>query len=87
MIDYVYILTHSYEYGENGEYDEVKYLGVYSIEDNAKRAVEFFYGLPGFNKYPKSCFYIGKYQIDKNAGWEEGFISSDEASSIQTSND
>jgi len=70
----VYILQHSYEVGD---FDETKMIGVYSSKEKAKKTIESYKMLPGFKDYPLSCFYIGKYEIDKDH-WTEGFIKADE---------
>ena len=38
----IYLLQHSYQYGENNEYDEVKVLGIFSSKLAAKKAIEFY---------------------------------------------
>lgn len=68
----VYILQHSYDYGENFEYQETKFLGVFSSEKEAQKAVEHHKTLDGFKDYPND-FYIDEYEIDKKY-WSEGFI-------------
>lgn len=69
---YVYLLQHSYEYGEH---EETKIIGIYCSEENALNAIEKYKGLPGFKDYA-DCFYIDKYEIDRNY-WEEGFVKWD----------
>lgn len=71
---YVYLLQHSYEVNE---YDETKIIGVYISEKKALDVIEQYKTLPGFKEY-SDCFYIDKYELDKNH-WEEGFIKSDDA--------
>lgn len=69
----VYVLQHSYDYGENDEFTETKFIGVYSSESAAEKAVERLYKVQGFDKYPKECFNIDAYTIDED-NWTEGFI-------------
>ena len=69
----LYILFHSYEINEDIE--EAKELGVYSSEENAKKAIEFYSKLPGFCDYPIECFVYDKYVVGKcDDGWREGFF-------------
>lgn len=74
----VYLLRHTYEYGKEKEHDCTKELGIYSTYKNAKNAIEFYRNLPGFSNYPKRCFIIERYELDKNTWWSEGFFSWDE---------
>jgi len=69
----VYILQHSYEVGDDGQYDETKLIGVYSTREKAEQVIERYRMLPGFRDYPIGCFHIAKYEIDKDH-WSEGFI-------------
>lgn len=66
----VYVLQHSYEIGD---FEETKFIGVYSSKENATQVVKRYMLLPGFKDYPESCFYIARYQVDKD-NWTEGFI-------------
>jgi hypothetical protein len=74
----VYELVHFRECGENSDSDEIKNLGIYSTEQQAEEAIERYFLLPGFNKYPRSCFIIGECELDKDKAWTDGFTSSDE---------
>lgn len=74
----IYVLQHSYEVGEDGDFDETKMIGVYSSKGKAEKTIEKYKMLPGFKDYPISCFHISEYEIDKDH-WNEGFIKSDEA--------
>jgi len=69
----VYLLQHSYEVGEEEAFDEVKMLGIYSSKEKAEKMVEKYKNIPGFKNCLTSCFYIGKYEIDKDH-WTEGFF-------------
>lgn len=68
---YVYVVQHSYEVDV---YDEIKFIGVYSSEENAKSAVNRLKNKEGFSSFPENCFYINKYLIDED-NWTEGFIT------------
>ena len=61
----VYLLQHYYDYGKESEHEEVKELGVYSTRELAEEARDF----------PLDCFFIAGLTLDKDAGWEEGFVS------------
>ena len=70
----VYLLIHSYSCDE---YDETKILGVYATRENANDAIKRYRDLDGFREYPKECFYISEYILDKDMNWNEGFVSTD----------
>lgn len=74
---FAYVLQHSYEVGEDGSFDEVKLIGVYSSKEKAEQVIRRYIILPGFKDYPIECFHISKYEIDKDQ-WTEGFINWDE---------
>ena len=74
----MYFLYHQYEYGENNENEENKILGIYSSEQEAFKAIERYYKLDGFKKYPKECFGVDEYNVDVDTGWKEGFVNSDD---------
>ena len=74
----VYLLEHAYDYGEDKEHMRAKILGVYYSKEEALFALEGYYQLKDFNEYPKDCFTIDKYNLDKDTGWKEGFIDSDD---------
>lgn len=76
-MDYVYLLQHSYEYGKNLEYNEVKIIGIYSTKLLAEKAVEKYKQLQGFRDYSVECFYIDKYTLDEGS-WTEGFDNADD---------
>ena len=72
----VYLLEHSYVYGEESDFDEAKTLGVYSTRELAEEARDRYAALPGFRDFPLDCFFIAEPTLDKDAaGWEEGFVS------------
>jgi len=68
-------LQHYYDYGKESEHEEVKELGVYSTRELAEEAIDRYATLPGFRDFPLDCFFIAEPTLDKDAGWEEGFVS------------
>lgn len=68
----VFLVEHSYEVGDHGEYDEIKLIGVYSSRVKAEAIVEKYKNLPGFRDYLDG-FHINEHEIDKD-NWTEGFI-------------
>jgi len=70
----IYVLQHSYDYGEDNEHEETKFIGVYSSVEQAKGAINRLKEQEGFRSFSTDCFYIDEYQIDKDQ-WVEGFIS------------
>lgn len=73
-MEFVYVLQHSYEYGDAYEFIETKFIGVYSSIENAKLAIKRLQDKEGFRDYPLDCFYIDKYIINQDH-WQEGFIT------------
>jgi len=71
-----YVLQHSYEVGQDGAFDEVKFIGVYSSRQKAEQVIQRYIVLPGFRDYPIDCFHISEYEIDKDQ-WTEGFTTWD----------
>ena len=69
----VYLLEHSYVYGEESDFDEAKTLGVYSTRELAEEAGDRYAPLPGFRDYPRECFQISKFVVDRDTAWTEGF--------------
>ncbi len=68
----VYLLQHTYLYGENDENEEIKILGIYDSKEKAQQAIIKYRELPGFKDFSDECFSIDEYQL--NAGeWSEGF--------------
>jgi len=59
----VFMVEHSYEVGEDGMYDETKFIGVYSSLQKAEAVVERYKTLPGFKDYIEH-FYINEIKID-----------------------
>lgn len=74
----VYLLQHSYETGDNLQYEETKLIGIYSSQKIAEAKIAEYLKLPGFCDFSKDTFYIDAYEIDKDY-WTEGFISWEEA--------
>ena len=71
MMHSVYILHHYYD--ELNGWEEVKFIGVFSSEEEAEKIIEEYKKLPGF-KYRPNDFCISEYKIDVPA-WTEGFIT------------
>ncbi len=69
----VFPLQHSYVYGEESDYDEVKTLGIYSTRELAEAARDRYAQLPGFRDLSLDCFYLNEHTLDEHTGWEEGF--------------
>ena len=67
----VFILQHCYEH-EYG-HDEIKFIGAYSSEQKADETIKRLKNVGGFRDYPVDCFFIDKYEIDKDH-WTEGFF-------------
>lgn len=68
----VYLLQHSYLYGENDEHEEIKILGIYDSKEKVQQAIIKYRELPGFRDFSDECFSIDEYQL--NVGeWSEGF--------------
>lgn len=79
------MLQHSYEYGENNQYDETKFIGVYSSMEQAKQAIIRLQNITGFKDYPVDCFYIDEYRLDED-NWVEGFVTTEEIEQYQAEN-
>lgn len=56
----MFLLYHSYEYGEQNRHEVKKILGVYSSLKNASEAVNRYKNLQGFYQFLKKCFIIDK---------------------------
>ncbi len=72
----VYILEHVYKVLEE---EEIRFIGVFSTNENAKQAINDLKNMPGFKKYPLECFQIHECKLD-HYEWKEGFINWEEAS-------
>ena len=68
-------LTHARADDEHRDHE--KRVGIYSTRENAEAAREGVSGKPGFRDWLKG-FEIFEVEVDRD-GWEEGFISWDEA--------
>ncbi len=68
-MEYVYFLEHSYE---EGEYDIVTDIAVYSSKVKAEKAICKFQKYPKFKKHPEG-FNIDMYKVDQSE-WGEGFF-------------
>lgn len=67
----VFVLQHVHEISPDNE--EVKLIGVYSTEDQAKVAIQRVIGEPGFRDAPNG-FHIDAYEVDKDH-WTEGYVT------------
>ena len=70
----IYVVQHVHEVDDD---ENVKMIGVYSTEDEAKAAVSRASTKPGFRDHP-DAFQISRYELNKDH-WTEGFISWEEA--------
>lgn len=68
----VYLLQHIYQYGKNGEHDEIKTLGIYTSSEEAENAIKSYKKLDGFRNYSDECFCIDKFELNKGE-WTDGF--------------
>jgi len=66
----VYVLQHV---AKTGDEENVKFIGVYSSEQNAKDAINRFKNKPGFSKF-REGFNIDVYKLNDDH-WVEGFVS------------
>jgi hypothetical protein len=73
---HVYVVQHVHT-AQDGEEEDVKFIGVYSTRSNADAAVNRLRLLPGFCDHP-SGFEVTEYKIDQDH-WIEGFIRWEEA--------
>ena len=72
----VYVLTHAFEMktSRDEELEEwAKMIGVYTSEDEARKAVERLKTKPGFCDHPNG-FIIDPYELNQD-GWQDGFIT------------
>jgi homoserine kinase type II len=65
----VYVLLHVHQ---SNEFEDVKFIGVYSTHEQAEAAKERLSLKPGFSS-AKDGFYIDKYPVDKDH-WIEGYM-------------
>ena len=79
MNENVYLLRHTYEYGDENEHETTKNLGIYTTEEKANEAIKRFMSLEGFKNYPIECFVVEEYLLDKDMWWTEGFIKWEDA--------
>lgn len=69
----VFMLWHIHELKDDfGTHDEEKFIGVFSSEAQAKKAIELLKNREGFRDYPLSCFEIHKTEVDR-MNWIDGF--------------
>jgi homoserine kinase type II len=65
----VYVLWHVQPLGQE---DDEKMIGVYSSEEEAKRAITRLASKPGFIDCPDG-FLIDSYEVDRD-NWVEGYV-------------
>lgn len=69
----VFMLWHIHQLKDGfGTHDEEKLIGVFSLESNAKKAIEVLKNQEGFRDFPISCFEIHKTEVDR-MNWIDGF--------------
>jgi hypothetical protein len=66
----VFVVQHSYE---DGEHEEMKFIGVYASIADAEAAVARLRDLPGFRNH-RDAFTINAYELGQDH-WTEGFVS------------
>lgn len=69
----VYVLQHVHELADGTE--DVKFIGVYSSQQNAQAAAERLRPAVGFADTPDG-FHIDEYRIDHDQ-WTEGYVTTD----------
>jgi len=65
----VFIVQHSRK--SEGDYEDVKLIGVYSSKNSAESVVTRLKDVQGFNNHPEG-FSIDEYKVDEDH-WLEGF--------------
>jgi hypothetical protein len=65
----VYVLQHVHSLDDGTE--DVKFIGVYSLRENAQAAIARLCQAPGFSETPAG-FHIDEYQVDKDQ-WVDGY--------------
>jgi hypothetical protein len=71
MSNKVFIVMHTHE--RSADLEDIKLIGVYSTETEAKSAVVRAKSLPGFSATPQG-FHVQTYELDKDH-WIEGFVT------------
>jgi hypothetical protein len=67
----VYVLHHVSR--EDQDDEDVKLIGVYSSEENAKAAIDRLGAAPGFRDCPEG-FHVDRFEVDEDH-WTEGFVT------------
>ena len=70
----VYIVQHVDDRGDDDE--DVKLIGIYSTEEDARAAIARLVMQPGFRDVPNG-FHVDRYTVGED-NWTEGFIIVDE---------
>lgn len=71
-MEFVYIVQHAYS-GPNDTPEQIRLIGVYSTEDNARRAITRISSAPGF-KDNLDGFHVERYRVGKDH-WAEGYVT------------
>lgn len=75
----IWILSHEYDYGDvYDKYkwnDESRFLGAYYTKKEALKALLKYQKIRGFSSHLDG-FWIVKHKVDKNLGWEDGYVTS-----------
>lgn len=67
----VFVLQHLHEISDDNE--DVKFIGVYSTEEQAEAAIVRLSLQPGFRETANG-FHVDRYPVDKDQ-WMEGFVT------------
>ncbi len=67
----VFVLQHVHEMVDGSE--DIKFIGVYSTNENAQKAVNRLRLESGFDRAPEG-FCIDDYEVDKDH-WTEGYVT------------
>ena len=74
----IWILSHEYDYGDiYDKYkwnDESRFLGAYYTKKEALKALLKYQKIRGFSSHLDG-FWIVKHKVDKNLGWEDGYVT------------
>ena len=71
----VHVLQHVHSFEDGNE--DVKFIGVYSSQENAHAAIKRLSQVAGFSEAPDG-FQIDEYRLDED-NWVEGYISAADA--------
>jgi len=69
----VYLLIHEHNVNiDEFVFPEVKLIGIYESSQLADETIDAYLNYVGFKDYPRKCFKIVEYELDK-IYWNEGF--------------